>query len=65
VHVVAALLVEQRLGLEGGGVGELDAVRLGLDGGGVVDSHGSPNSVHGGAVPESSLPPGTGWAAGT
>src|SRR5919112_566059 len=42
VHVVAALLVEQRLGLERGGVGELDAVRLGLDGGGVVDSHDSP-----------------------
>src|SRR5918997_1521130 len=42
VHVVAALLVEQRLGLERRGGGELDAVRLGLDGGGVVDSHDSP-----------------------
>src|SRR5690606_7359185 len=41
VHVVAALLFEQRLRLEGGGVGELDAVRLVLDGG-VLDSHGSP-----------------------
>src|SRR3954447_8643850 len=48
VHVVTTLLLEQGAGLDGGGVGELDAVCLlrhrgGFDG--VVDGHGTPNDA--------------------
>ena len=44
VHVVAALLLEQGASLDGGGVGELDAVGLDIDGRGVLDGHGTPNN---------------------